>query len=67
MHAMPKSGRGEYLKIAKHLAIHTSTLSQVLSGLKHFTLDQACSHADQKNTTPIPLANLTKSIFVRFL
>jgi uncharacterized protein (TIGR02147 family) len=44
--SMPRSGRGEYLKIAKHLAIHTSTLSQILSGLKHLTLDQACSMAD---------------------
>lgn len=41
--ALPKGGRGEFLKIAKHLGIHTSTLSQVLSGLKHLTLDQACS------------------------
>jgi uncharacterized protein (TIGR02147 family) len=44
--ALPKSGRGEYLKIAKHLGIHTSTLSQVLSGVKHFTLDQACALTD---------------------
>ena len=44
--ALPKSGRGEFLKIAKHLAIHTSTLSQVLSGTKQFTLDQACGLAD---------------------
>ena len=44
--SLPKSGRGEYLKIAKHLGIHTSTLSQVLSGLKHFTLDQACALSD---------------------
>jgi plasmid maintenance system antidote protein VapI len=43
---MPKRGRGEFLKIAKHLGIHTSTLSQVLSGTKQFTLDQACSLAD---------------------
>jgi uncharacterized protein (TIGR02147 family) len=44
--ARPKSGRGEYLKIAAHLGIHTSTLSQVLSGLKNFTLDQACALAE---------------------
>ena len=43
---MPKGGRGEFLKIAKYLGIHSSTLSQVLSGSKHFTLDQACSLAD---------------------
>lgn len=44
--SLPKSGRGELQKIAKHLGIHTSTLSQVLSGIKHFTLDQACALAD---------------------
>lgn len=44
--SMPRAGRGEYLKIAKHLGVHTSTLSQVLSGLKQLTLDQACSLAD---------------------
>src|SRR5690242_4991269 len=44
--SLPKAGRGEFLKIAKHLGMHTSTLSQVLSGLKHFTLDQACLLAD---------------------
>ncbi|MCM2322653.1 MAG: DUF4423 domain-containing protein [Oligoflexia bacterium] len=44
--ALPKGGRGEFLKIAKHLGIHTSTLSQVLGGSKQFTLDQACSLAD---------------------
>lgn len=43
---LPKSGRGEYLKIAKHLGIHTSTLSQVLSGQKRLTLDQGCLLAD---------------------
>ena len=44
--SLPKSGRGELLRIATHLGIHTSTLSQVLSGLKNFTLDQGCSLAD---------------------
>ena len=44
--SLPKAGRGEFLKIAKHLGIHTSTLSQVLSGTKHLTLDQACSLGD---------------------
>ena len=44
--SLPKSGRGEYLKIAKHLGIHTSTLSQVLGGSKQFTLDQACALSD---------------------
>lgn len=44
--SLPKAGRGEFLKIAKHLGIHSSTLSQVLSGMKHFTLDQGCALAD---------------------
>lgn len=44
--ALPKGGRGEYLKIAAHLSIHTSTLSQVLAGTKNLTLDQACALGD---------------------
>lgn len=44
--SLPKGGRGELLKIANHLKIHTSTLSQVLGGSKNFTLDQACFLAD---------------------
>lgn len=44
--SMPKSGRGELLKIAEALGIHTSTLSHVLSGIKQLTLDQACALAD---------------------
>ena len=43
--ALPNNGRGEFIRIAKHLGIHTSTLSQVLSGTKNFTLDQTCSLA----------------------
>jgi uncharacterized protein (TIGR02147 family) len=44
--SLPKAGRGEFIKIARHLGIHTSTLSQVLAGIKHFTLDQTCALAD---------------------
>lgn len=44
--SLPKSGRGEFLRIAKQIGVHTSTLSQVLSGIKHFTLDQACLLAE---------------------
>ncbi len=44
--SLPKSGRGEYLRIAKFLNIHTSTLSQVLAGTKQFTPDQAAALAE---------------------
>lgn len=44
--SLPKSGRGEFQKIARQLKIHSSTLSQVLSGKKQFTSDQACALAE---------------------
>ena len=38
---MPGGGRGELLKLARSLEIHTSTLSQVLKRHKNLTLEQA--------------------------
>jgi hypothetical protein len=38
---MPGSGRGFRLRMAEHLRIHTTLVSQVLNGPKHFTLEQA--------------------------
>lgn len=38
---LPKSGRGEFRKIATSLRMHTTLVSQVFSGDKHLTLDQA--------------------------
>src|SRR6185312_3999014 len=38
---LPRKGRGEISKIAKELRISTTLVSQVLSGNKSFTLEQA--------------------------
>jgi uncharacterized protein (TIGR02147 family) len=38
--------RGSLLKLANHAGVHTSTLSQILAGKKHFTSEQACLVAD---------------------
>ncbi len=35
-------GYGEYSRIAKHLNIHTSMVSQIFNGTKHLTFEQAC-------------------------
>ncbi len=35
-------GHGQYSRIAKHLSIHTSMVSQVFNGPKHLTFEQAC-------------------------
>lgn len=39
--ALPKRGHGELSRIAKHLRISTTLVSQVLAGEKHFTTEQA--------------------------
>jgi hypothetical protein len=43
---MPNNGRGELLRLASHIEIHTSTLSQILADKKHLTLEQAALAAD---------------------
>lgn len=35
-------GHGQYSRIAEHLGIHTSMVSQIFNGPKHLTFDQAC-------------------------
>ncbi len=40
---MPKKGYGEVRKIAQHLRIHSTLLSQILNGDRHLTMDQAYS------------------------
>lgn len=37
-----KKGHGQVSRIAKHLGIHTSMVSQILGGPKDFTIEQAC-------------------------
>lgn len=50
---LPKKGRGQMLKIAKHLRVHPSLLSQILKGEKDLTQEQALSFADYLGLTPI--------------
>ena len=38
---MPKKGYGQSHRLATHLGVHTTLVSQVLKGLKTFTLEQA--------------------------
>lgn len=43
----PNGGRGEYRKMAAHLAVSTTLISQVVNGDKHFSLEAAndlCEH-----------------------
>jgi uncharacterized protein (TIGR02147 family) len=41
VHGMPKRGRGQWLKIAKSLDMHTTMVSQVFRGNFHLTPEQA--------------------------
>lgn len=40
---LPRKGRGELSKISKHLKVNTTLLSQIMSGLRDFNQEQACS------------------------
>lgn len=44
--AMPRNGRGQFGKIAAHLKMHTTLVSQVFRGDKNLTLEQACLLAE---------------------
>jgi uncharacterized protein (TIGR02147 family) len=44
---MPRKGRGEVLRIAQALSVHSTLISQILNGAKDFTLEQGygvCTH-----------------------
>jgi uncharacterized protein (TIGR02147 family) len=41
IHNLPQKGRGQIGKMARHLRIHSSLISQILSGQKDFSLEQA--------------------------
>lgn len=43
---MPKNGYGQSLKLAAYLGVHTTLVSQVLKGLKIFTLEQGALTAE---------------------
>ena len=38
---LPKNGRGQFLQISKSLRVHSTLISQILKGEKHFTQEQA--------------------------
>ena len=40
---LPRKGRGELSKISKHLRVNTTLLSQIMSGLRDFSAEQAYS------------------------
>ncbi len=44
--AMPSEGRGQYKRLAEHINVHTSFISQVFRGDKHLTLEQGYLLAD---------------------
>lgn len=39
--SMPKKGRGQFLNISKELRVHSTLISQIIRGEKHFTQEQA--------------------------
>lgn len=41
IHSHPKRGRGQYQKIAKHLHVHSTLVSQIFKGDRELTLEQA--------------------------
>jgi len=43
---LPKGGYGQGLKLAQHLKVHTTLVSQLLKGRKSFTLEQAALTAE---------------------
>jgi uncharacterized protein (TIGR02147 family) len=40
---MPKAGHGQMRQLSQHLKVHTTLMSQIMNGPKHFTLEQACA------------------------
>ncbi len=44
--SMPRNGRGQWMKMARHLRLHTSLVSQVFNGDKHLSTDQAYLSAE---------------------
>jgi uncharacterized protein (TIGR02147 family) len=43
---MPRAGRGQLLRMAQHLKVHPTLVSQVFKGSREFTLEQACLLCD---------------------
>ncbi|OQW47298.1 MAG: hypothetical protein A4S09_16010 [Proteobacteria bacterium SG_bin7] len=51
--SLPKSGHGELTRIANHLRISTTMLSQILSGQRAFNTDQAFELSEYLQLTDI--------------
>lgn len=49
--AMPRGGRGQLQKLAAHLSVHPTLVSQVFRGPKNLTPEQACKAADYLGLT----------------
>ena len=49
--SLPKKGYGQLFKLARHLEVHSSLVSQVMKGEKSFTLEQAIKVASFLNLT----------------
>lgn len=50
---MPNKGRGQFQKISEHLRIHSSLVSQILSGERHLTSEQGCELAEYLGLNPL--------------
>ena len=49
----PNGGHGQMRRIALHLKVHTTLISQIFNGPKHFTMEQACSIASYFGLTDL--------------
>lgn len=50
---MPRKGRGQVMRMAEHLRVNSTLVSQVLSGQKDFTLEQALEVAEYFAFSPL--------------
>ncbi len=50
---LPHHGRGQYLKIARHLKVHTTYVSQVFRGPKELSLEQALALTEYLGLTEL--------------
>lgn len=51
--SLPKKGHGQYRRLATHLGIHTTLISQIFKGDRHLTSEQAALAADFLGLTEI--------------
>jgi uncharacterized protein (TIGR02147 family) len=50
---MPHRGKGQFKKVADHLGIHTSLVSQIFNGPRNLTPEQACAMAGYLGLSPL--------------